>query len=88
MRTTTLSIAMILAVVSAESTSVKGQQPGVLRSEFIYETAPFPSCHASTIAETKSGLIAAWFSGTHERHPTWGSGFAQRDRPLTTLWKY
>ena len=37
--------------------------PIVLR-EFIYETAPFPSCHASTIAQTRSGLAAAWFGGT------------------------
>ncbi len=44
-------------------------RPGLLKSEFIYEAAPFPSCHASTIAETKSGLVAAWFGGTHERHP-------------------
>jgi len=43
-------------------------QPGVVRSEFIYETAPFPSCHASTIAESRSGLVAAWFGGTHEKH--------------------
>jgi predicted neuraminidase len=41
----------------------------VLRSEFIYETAPFPSCHASTIAETKKGLVAAWFGGTAESAP-------------------
>lgn len=40
------------------------------RSEFIYETAPFPSCHASTIAETKNGdLVAAWFGGTEEKNP-------------------
>ena len=44
-------------------------QAGVLKTEFIYQTAPFPSCHASTIAETKSGLIAAWFGGTAERNP-------------------
>ena len=36
--------------------------------EFIYDEAPFKSCHASTIAETKSGLYAAWFGGTHEKH--------------------
>src|SRR5256885_758467 len=41
----------------------------VIKAEFIFETAPFPSCHASTIAETKSGLVAAWFGGTAERNP-------------------
>jgi predicted neuraminidase len=45
------------------------QQNAIVRSEFIFETAPFPSCHASTIAETKSGLVAAWFGGTAERNP-------------------
>lgn len=48
-------------------------QPGLLKSEFICETAPFPSCHASTVAETKRGeLLAAWFGGTRERHPDVG----------------
>lgn len=41
----------------------------IVKSEFIYESAPFPSCHASTIAETKTGLVAAWFGGTAERNP-------------------
>lgn len=40
----------------------------VEKSEFIYETAPFPSCHASTIEETPTGLVAAWFGGTEERN--------------------
>ena len=44
-------------------------QPGLVKSEFIYETVPFPSCHASTIVETRSGLVAAWFGGTAERNP-------------------
>lgn len=43
-----------------------------MKSEFIYETAPFPSCHASTIAETKAGLVAAWFGGTDEKEPDVG----------------
>jgi predicted neuraminidase len=40
--------------------------------EFIFETAPFPSCHASTIVQTKGGLVAAFFGGTHERAPDVG----------------
>jgi len=44
-------------------------QPGLLKSEFIYDTAPFPSCHATTIAETGAGIAAAWFGGTAEGKP-------------------
>ena len=49
----------------------------MLKSEFIFESAPFPSCHASTIAETKSGLVAAWFGGTAERNPDVGIWLAR-----------
>jgi len=38
----------------------------IVRKEFIFETAPFASCHAATIAESKQGLVAAWFGGTGE----------------------
>ena len=55
-------------------------KPGLLKSEFIYETAPFPSCHATTIVEPKDGgLVAAWFGGTREGHADvgiWSSHFA------------
>jgi predicted neuraminidase len=48
-------------------------QPALLKSEFIYETAPFPSCHASTIVENSNGaLVAAWFGGTDEKNPDVG----------------
>jgi predicted neuraminidase len=47
-------------------------QAGMVLSEFIFESAPFPQCHASTIAQTKSGLVSAWFGGTRERHPDVG----------------
>jgi predicted neuraminidase len=42
---------------------------GIITDEFIYEKAPYPECHASTIAQSKSGLVAAWFGGTKERNP-------------------
>jgi alpha-L-rhamnosidase len=42
---------------------------GIITDEFIYEKAPYPECHASTIAQTKDGLVASWFGGTKERNP-------------------
>ena len=45
---------------------------GILVDEFIYTEAPYPSCHASTIAETPEGMVAAWFGGEYERHPNVG----------------
>ena len=38
----------------------------LVSSQFVYETAPFPSAHASTIVATRAGLVAAWFGGTRE----------------------
>jgi predicted neuraminidase len=52
---------------------------GIVTAEFIYEEAPFPQCHASTIADTGKGLAAAWFGGTRERHPDVGIWFSRHD---------
>jgi predicted neuraminidase len=52
--------------------SLHAVEPGVSHSEFIFEKAPFESCHASTIVETGAGLVAAWFGGKHEKHPSVG----------------
>jgi predicted neuraminidase len=41
----------------------------VIKAEFVFENAPFPSCHASTIAETHEGLVVAFFGGTAEKNP-------------------
>jgi len=52
------------AFLFADDQAVEG--PGILTSEFVYETAPTPSCHASTIAESQGKLVASWFGGTAE----------------------
>ena len=52
-------------------------QAQIEKSAFIYETAPYPSCHASTIEETPAGLVAAWFGGKHEKNPDVGIWFSQ-----------
>ena len=56
------------------------EQPGLVRSEFVSESPPTPSSHASTIAETGSGLVAAWFGGTAERNPDVGIWISTRSR--------
>jgi predicted neuraminidase len=57
----------------------RAQESPVLTSEFIYESAPFPSCHASTIVESADGtLVASWFGGTREKHPDVGIWVSRR----------
>ena len=56
--------------------SLAADQRLIVRSAFIYETAPFPSCHASTIAQTPEGFAAAWFGGTAEKNPDVGIWFS------------
>ncbi|HEY7056465.1 MAG TPA: sialidase family protein [Vicinamibacterales bacterium] len=50
----------------------------IVQSEFIYEKAPFPSAHASTIVEAREGLVAAWFGGTGEKNPDVGIWVSRR----------
>lgn len=63
------------AVVAQE----RDPSSAVIASRFIYESAPFPECHASTIVSTPSGLVAAWFGGQHEKAPDVGIWVARYD---------
>lgn len=70
-RTALLALAVALtaagAVRAADTVSDDlSSQPGLIEAEFIFEEAPFDQCHASTIASTGEGLVAAWFGGTRE----------------------
>ena len=66
------------ALAAGQVLGADAAQPGLVSSEFIYEHAPFPSCHASTIVETKSGPVAAWFGGTGEGNPDVGIWLSRR----------
>ena len=49
---------------------LSGVARGANAAEFIYDSAPFPSCHASTVVELANGdLMSAWFGGTDEGRP-------------------
>ncbi len=78
--------ALCLASVLGGVASVFGAtSPAILVDEFIYEKAPYPSCHASTIVETaQGGLVAAWFGGTAEKHPDVGIWVARFDAATKT----
>ncbi len=55
-----------------------------LQSEFVFETAPFESAHASTIVETRDGLVAAWFGGTREGAPDVGIWLSRHEHEQWT----
>jgi predicted neuraminidase len=72
--------ALVVAGTAAHLAAA-AEPTAVLSSEFLYEQAPYPSCHASTIVETREGeLIAAWFGGTAEKNPDVGIWVSRREQ--------
>src|ERR1051325_5971237 len=65
-------IAAALLIATAVPRSPAAENSALVKTEFIFESAPFPSCHASTISETSDGLVAAWFGGKAEKNPDVG----------------
>jgi predicted neuraminidase len=65
---------VLFAMASAFGTTIcrgdDAAESPIKVKEFIYTSAPFPSCHASTLAQEADGtIVAAWFGGQYERAP-------------------
>src|SRR2546425_16196 len=71
------AFALTLGLVPARA-DAEPPPSAIVVSEFIYDRAPFPSAHASTVVETRDGLLAAWFGGTAEGRPDVGIWCARR----------
>lgn len=60
----------------------------LIQREFVFDNAPFPSCHGATMSETSDGrLLCAWFAGSAEKNPDTGIWLSQKSgekwsRPL------
>ncbi|MEE2776881.1 MAG: sialidase family protein [Acidobacteriota bacterium] len=58
-------IVVALAVAFCTTASAS-ERIGIIGERQVFETAPFRGCHASTIVETESGIVTAFFAGTDE----------------------
>jgi predicted neuraminidase len=65
-RRTTL---VVLAALLHPPIALGQARLAVVRSELVFQSAPFATAHASTIAESSGGLVAAWFAGPFEGAP-------------------
>jgi predicted neuraminidase len=74
------SLMTAAAAQTAARSDIPPDQPGLVTREFIYESAPFPECHASTIEQTTTGdLVCAWFGGLREKDPSVGIWTSRHD---------
>jgi len=71
---------VLLVVISAHAESGSN---AVLSKEFIADHPPTAQCHAGTMVDTPSGLVAAWFGERQERDPSVGIWVS---RHLTGVW--
>lgn len=64
--------------------AAQGRAPAIVLREDVFATVPFAQCHASTIVETPSGLVAAWYGGTAEGAPDVGIWLSRREGSVWT----
>lgn len=69
----------LMTTPAAAAARAQSSNPAIVASEIINEHAPYPSSHASTVAQTTAGtLVAAWFGGTGEGKPDVGIWLARQ----------
>jgi predicted neuraminidase len=89
-----------LSLLTPSILSARGQTAAEPHREFVYQDAPFPSAHASTLVEIGKGeFLSAWFGGTKEGAPdvaiwmsrrssdgTWSAPVEMAREPQTPCW--
>ncbi|MBI1390306.1 MAG: hypothetical protein GC154_17845 [bacterium] len=71
---------VLLFTVFIPAHAARMGENAILMEEMIFENAPFPSCHASSIVEVEPRVyLAAWFGGKGEGDPSVGIWMARRD---------
>ena len=76
---TVTAAAAFAALTAAAAADDRPGRAGIVSAEFLQAHAPTPQGHASTIAETGGGLVAAWFGGTAEGRSDVGIWVARHD---------
>jgi predicted neuraminidase len=74
-------VAFVLSAVLACVPAFSQADIKQVAAEFVFEKAPFPSCHASTVVELPNNdLACAWFGGKDEGDPSVGIWMARRSK--------
>lgn len=63
----TFRVSILLCFSVVTFLKVAGAQPGLIRSDIVADPLPLPFNHASTLIETREGLLVAWAAGLQER---------------------
>lgn len=73
------NLLLLLLTVTFGTNLMAAEKPGVVVNQFLYDSASFPSCHASTLEQTPSGLVAAFFGGSDEGNDDVGIWVCRHD---------
>ena len=79
MASTRRIVGIVAVLLFGVAGNAAAQQLGLVSASFIYDDAPFPECHASTIVQSGEALVAAWFGGTREKHEDVGIWVARNE---------